>query len=57
MGRAMETTRTFPLNAWYVAAWSHEVGRREPLGRTVGSNRVVFWRRADGTITALEDAC
>jgi vanillate O-demethylase monooxygenase subunit len=57
MGRAMETTRTFPLNAWYAAAWSHEVGRREPLGRTVGSMRVVFWRRADGTITALEDAC
>ena len=57
MGRAMETTRTFPLNAWYAAAWSHEVGRREPLGRTVGNTRVVFWRRADGAITALEDAC
>jgi phenylpropionate dioxygenase-like ring-hydroxylating dioxygenase large terminal subunit len=53
----METTRTFPLNAWYVAAWSHEVGRRQPLGRTVCDTRMVFWRSADGAITALEDAC
>ncbi len=53
----METTRSFPLNAWYAAAWSHEVGRREPLGRTVGNMRIVFWRKADGTITGLEDSC
>jgi phenylpropionate dioxygenase-like ring-hydroxylating dioxygenase large terminal subunit len=53
----METTRTFPLNAWYAAAWSHEVGRRQPLGRTVCNTRMVFWRSADGAITALEDAC
>jgi phenylpropionate dioxygenase-like ring-hydroxylating dioxygenase large terminal subunit len=53
----METTRTFPLNAWYAAAWSHEVGRRQPLGRTVCNMRMVFWRSADGAITALEDAC
>ena len=53
----METTQIFPLNAWYAAAWSHEVGRREPLGRTVCNMRMVFWRRANSTITALEDAC
>ena len=53
----MEPTRTFPLNAWYAAAWSHEVGRRQPLGRTVCKTRMVFWRSADGAITALEDAC
>jgi phenylpropionate dioxygenase-like ring-hydroxylating dioxygenase large terminal subunit len=53
----METTRTFPLNAWYAAAWGHEVGRRQPLGRTVCNKRMVFWRSADGAITALEDAC
>ena len=28
----MENTRTFPLNAWYVAAWSYEVGRRAAFG-------------------------
>jgi len=53
----METPRTFPLNAWYVAAWTHEVGRREPLARTVCSVRMVLWRKADGSIAALEDAC
>jgi vanillate O-demethylase monooxygenase subunit len=53
----METPRTFPLNAWYVAAWSHEVGRREPLARTVCNKRMVLWRKADTSIAALEDAC
>ena len=53
----METPRTFPLNAWYVAAWSHEVGRREPLARTVCNKRMVLWRKADASIAALEDAC
>jgi vanillate O-demethylase monooxygenase subunit len=53
----MDTTRTFPLDAWYVAAWSHEVGRREPLARTICGKRMVLWRTADGSIAALEDAC
>ena len=53
----MAAASTFPLNAWYVAAWSHEVGRREPLARTVCNKRMVLWRKADGSIAALEDAC
>jgi phenylpropionate dioxygenase-like ring-hydroxylating dioxygenase large terminal subunit len=53
----MKTFRTFPLNAWYAAAWSHEIGRQHPVGRKVCDMRLVFWRKADGTITALEDAC
>ena len=53
----MDQTRPFPLNAWYVAAWSHEVGRREPLARTICNKRMVLWRKSDGTIAALEDAC
>jgi phenylpropionate dioxygenase-like ring-hydroxylating dioxygenase large terminal subunit len=53
----METLRTFPVNAWYVTAWSHEVGRRAPLARTVCNKRVVLWRKSDGSIAALEDAC
>ena len=47
----------FPLNAWYVAAWSYQVGKREPLGRTVCNRRIVFWRKSDNSIAALEDAC
>ncbi len=53
----MDTTPTFPLNAWYVAAWSHEVGRREPLARTVCSRPLALWRKSDGGIAAIEDAC
>ena len=53
----MEKTRPFPLNAWYVAAWSFEVGAREPLARTVCNEKIVFWRKADGSLAALEDAC
>lgn len=53
----METPRTFPLNAWYIAAWSYEVGKREPLARTVCNNRMVLWRKADGALAVLEDAC
>src|SRR5947199_67982 len=56
-GQSMEKTRTFPLNAWYVAAWSHEVGRKAPLARTICNKRMVFWRKSDGAIAALEDAC
>ncbi|MGZ3411726.1 MAG: aromatic ring-hydroxylating dioxygenase subunit alpha [Xanthobacteraceae bacterium] len=51
------TLRSFPLNAWYAVAWDHEVGKREPLGRTVCNQRVVMWRKSDGTVAALEDAC
>jgi vanillate O-demethylase monooxygenase subunit len=53
----MKTFLTFPLNAWYVAAWSYEVGRRTPLARTVCNKRIVLWRKSDGSIAALEDAC
>ncbi len=52
----MDDVRTFPLNAWYAAAWSHEVGRREPLARRVCDQAMVFWRLSDGSIAALKDA-
>jgi len=53
----MPSTRTFPLNAWYAAAWGHEVGRREPLARTICGEPLVVWRRADQKVAVLEDAC
>lgn len=43
-------------NCWYVAAWSHEVGR-EPLGRTLLGEPVVFYRRADGSAVAMAAPC
>lgn len=46
----------FPLNAWYAAAWSHEIGRTLSA-RTVCARDMVLYRRADGRAAALEDAC
>jgi phenylpropionate dioxygenase-like ring-hydroxylating dioxygenase large terminal subunit len=53
----MQPSKPFPLNAWYAAAWTHEVGRREILPRTVCSRKLALWRRTDGAAVALEDAC
>ena len=50
-------SQKFPLNAWYAAAWSHEVGRRGILARTVCGKPMALWRKADGGIAALDDAC
>ena len=47
---------TFPLNAWYAAAYDVEV-RRELMPRTICNNKLVLYRRADNTPVVLEDAC
>ena len=46
----------FVRNAWYVAAWDHEVGR-ELLGRVLLDEPVVLYRTEDGGVVALEDRC
>lgn len=43
-------------NAWYVAAWEDEIGS-SPIERTIIGERVVLYRRADGTVTALGGLC
>ncbi|NNL84851.1 MAG: aromatic ring-hydroxylating dioxygenase subunit alpha [Myxococcales bacterium] len=43
-------------NAWYMAAWSHELGR-EFLTRTILDENIVLFRDAEGTATALVDRC
>ncbi|MCP3392466.1 aromatic ring-hydroxylating dioxygenase subunit alpha [Bradyrhizobium sp. CCGB12] len=52
----MNAAKPFPLNAWYAAAWSHEIAR-ELSARTICGQKIVLYRRIDGLITALEDAC
>ena len=43
-------------NAWYVAAWDHEIGRElHPL--TVLGERIVMYRSRSGQVVALENAC
>jgi phenylpropionate dioxygenase-like ring-hydroxylating dioxygenase large terminal subunit len=46
----------FLRNAWYVAAWDHEVGEAPKAVRLLGEDIVLF-RRTDGRVAALEDAC
>jgi len=46
----------FVTNAWYVAAWSSEIGR-QPLGRTLLNEPIVLFRDAAGRAAALEDRC
>ena len=43
----MADGRPFPLNAWYAAAWSHEI-QRELSARTICDKDVVLYRRTDG---------
>ena len=47
---------TFIRNAWYVAAWDSEVDR-SPLARTICGIPVVLYRKLDGAIVAMRDAC
>ena len=50
------TDATFPANAWYAAAWSHEL-RHALMPRTLCGRDVVLYRQTDGKPAALEDAC
>jgi vanillate O-demethylase monooxygenase subunit len=48
--------QSFPLNAWYAVAWCDEI-KHELAARTICEKDVVLFRRADGRVAALEDAC
>jgi vanillate O-demethylase monooxygenase subunit len=43
-------------NAWYVAAWSSEVGRR-PLERTILEQSVLLYRKENGEAAAIGNVC
>ncbi len=51
-----EAKATYLRNAWYVAAWSDEIGR-EPLARTFLDEPVVLYRDTRGTPIAMADRC
>lgn len=46
----------FPLNAWYAAAYDVEIVNAL-LPRTICNQKIVMFRKTDGTVAALEDAC
>lgn len=45
--------RPFARNRWYIAAFSHEVGR-EPLGRTILDVPLVMYRTSAGVTSVNE---
>src|SRR5258708_634276 len=51
-----QSKRTWPRNAWYLAAWRDEI-RDQPVARTILSEQVVLFRGANRKIAALEDRC
>ncbi|MEJ8849826.1 aromatic ring-hydroxylating dioxygenase subunit alpha [Variovorax rhizosphaerae] len=52
----MNTSPSFPLNAWYAAAYDVEV-KHALLPRTVCNQKLVLYRQSGGEVAALEDAC
>ena len=48
---------TYLRNAWYVAAWSDELGDGGVLGRTILKEPVVLYRTANGAAAAIQDRC
>jgi vanillate O-demethylase monooxygenase subunit len=44
-------------NAWYVAAWSDDLGDGQVLGRTILKEPVVIYRMGDGEVAAIQDRC
>ena len=47
---------TWIANAWYVAAWDHEIGDR-PIARTICGVPMMFYRKLDRSVVAMRDAC
>jgi vanillate O-demethylase monooxygenase subunit len=49
-------TQSYLRNAWYMAAWSHEVGESMFTRRMLGEPMLLF-RKQDGTVAAIVDRC
>jgi phenylpropionate dioxygenase-like ring-hydroxylating dioxygenase large terminal subunit len=48
--------QVYVRNAWYMAAWSAELGKK-PLGRTIMDEPVVFYRTSQGDAVAMWGLC
>jgi phenylpropionate dioxygenase-like ring-hydroxylating dioxygenase large terminal subunit len=44
-------------NSWYVAAWGNEITSDKPFARIILDEPIVFFRKHDGSVAALEDRC
>jgi vanillate O-demethylase monooxygenase subunit len=50
-------TGSWLRNAWYVAAWSHDLADGQLLARTILKQPVVLYRKSNGDVAALHDVC
>ena len=48
---------SYVRNAWYVAAWSDGLLDGQLVARTIMDEPIVLYRKADGSVAALEDRC
>ena len=48
---------SYVRNAWYVAAWSDGVGDGQLVARTILDEPIVLYRKANGSVAAIEDRC
>jgi phenylpropionate dioxygenase-like ring-hydroxylating dioxygenase large terminal subunit len=48
---------SFVRNAWYVAAWADALGDGHLVPRTIMDEPIVLYRKADGSVAAIEDRC
>ena len=46
----------FLSNCWYASAWTDELAGK-PLERIICGEKIVLFRRADGSLTALSGVC
>ncbi|HZV18141.1 MAG TPA: aromatic ring-hydroxylating dioxygenase subunit alpha [Sphingobium sp.] len=46
----------FLRNQWYVIGWARDIGP-EPYARTVCGEPILVYRKQDGTLAAMRDAC
>ncbi len=44
-------------NAWYVAAWSDDLGEEAVTARTIMGEPIALYRKADGSVAAIADRC
>jgi phenylpropionate dioxygenase-like ring-hydroxylating dioxygenase large terminal subunit len=51
------TSTGFVRNAWYVAAWSHELAADDVFARTLLGRPIVFYRSTERGVVALDDRC
>jgi len=48
---------SYVRNAWYVAAWAHDLKPGAPLAIHILDEPIVLWRNGDGALGALENRC